>query len=242
MSYSKVSSELLKLNDKHKAKFLSRFFKTGPGEYAENDQFLGIPVPVQRKIAKKYLDLSQNDLIQMLHHPIHEFRLTGLMILTYQYQNADFQNKKLIYKFLVKNRCAMNNWDLVDVIVPKIIGDYLFHSPMERKILHRWSLSDNLWERRIAVLATFPMIRNNEFVEIIDLAERLLEDKEDLIHKAVGWMLREMGQRDIKKLESFIKKFNIHMPRTMLRYAIEKFSSEKRKIYLDFAKNHSSLN
>jgi len=228
MPLSQIKKELNSLSDKEKAKILSGFFKTGKGEYGEGDKFLGITIPEQRKIEKKY-DLTLKEIQELLNSNIHEYRLTALFMLIKKYKNSE--NKKQIYKFYLKNTKNINNWDLVDLSAPNILGDYLIDK--DRKILHKLAESKNLWERRIAILATYTFIRKNDFDDTLKIAEMLLNDKHDLIHKAVGWMLREVGKRNIEKEEQFLKKHHKKMPRTMLRYAIEKLDKKKRKYYLN---------
>jgi 3-methyladenine DNA glycosylase AlkD len=225
-----IKSDLSQLSNPEKAKKLSRFFKTGKGQYGEGDVFLGIPVPEQRKVAKRYRDLPLNDLQDLLRSEIHEHRLTALLILVFKYGKADNTGKDEIFRFYLKNTENINNWDLVDLTAPKIVGDYLFKK--DTAILFKLAKSNNLWERRIAVLSTFEFIRNNDFEDALHISELLLQDKHDLIHKAVGWMLREIGKRDQEIEERFLTKYNRQMPRTMLRYAIEKFDETKRKFYL----------
>jgi 3-methyladenine DNA glycosylase AlkD len=210
-----IKRELSQLSDPNRAKKLSGFFKTGKGQYGEGDLFLGIPVPEQRKVAKKYIDLSLNDLQELLNSKIHEHRFTALVILISKYRKAE------------KN---INNWDLVDLSAPRIVGDYLVNK--DRSILYKLAKSNSLWERRISILSTFIFIDNNDFEDALNISELLLHDKHDLIHKAVGCALREIGKRDQNVEERFLTKYCLHMPRTMLRYAIEKFDEKKRKIYL----------
>ncbi|MGD8544715.1 MAG: DNA alkylation repair protein [Candidatus Bathyarchaeota archaeon] len=226
----KIKNELLKLGNPEKARQLSRFFKTGKGQYGEGDIFLGIPVPEQRKVAKKYLNLTLNDLQKLLSSEIHEHRLTALLILVTKYEKADNSGKDEIYRLYLKNTENINNWDLVDLSAPKIVGDYLVNK--DTSILYKLAKSTNLWERRIAILSTAKFISNNDFKDALGISELLLQDKHDLVHKAVGWMLREIGKRDQETEERFLKKYHTQMPRTMLRYAIEKFNEEKRKHYL----------
>ncbi|MEE8571190.1 MAG: DNA alkylation repair protein [Candidatus Bathyarchaeia archaeon] len=225
-----IKRDLLRLSDPEKAKKLSGFFKTGKGQYGEGDIFLGIPVPEQRKVAKKYRDLPLSDVQELLSSKIHEHRLTALIILVSKYEKADDSGKKEIFSFYLKNTENIDNWDLVDLSAPKIVGDYLFNK--DTSILFKLAKSDNLWERRIAVLSTFTFIRNNDFEDALSISELLLHDEHDLIHKAVGWMLREIGKRDQETEERFLNKHCMQMPRTMLRYAIEKFDKNKRKFYL----------
>lgn len=234
MNHKKVEKELLKLKNPEKARNLARFFKTGKGEYGEGDIFWGLKVPDQRKTAKKYSHLTLKEIQKLLLSKIHEHRLTALFILVIKYQKADKAGKKEIASFYLKNTKKINNWDLVDLSAPKILGDYLLEK--NKSILYKSAKSKNLWERRIAVMATFTFIRNNRFKKALEIAETLLQDEHDLIHKAVGWMLREIGKRDQKVEEKFLKKHFKKMPRTMLRYAIERFDEKKRKFYL---KNYS---
>ena len=225
-----LKNELHGLADSRQAKILQRFFKTGKGEYGEGDIFLGIKVPVQCQVTKKYSTLSLSDIKKLLHSKIHEERMVGLFILVRQYEKADKGSKKKIFSFYLKNTAGINNWDLVDLSAPNIVGNFLLDKP--RKILYKLAKSKVLWERRIAILATFAFIRNNDLKDAFKLSEILLNDQHDLMHKAVGWMLREAGKRDQSALERFLKKHTKKMPRTMLRYAIEKFSECKRKFYM----------
>jgi 3-methyladenine DNA glycosylase AlkD len=221
---------LSELSDPEKAKKLSGFFKTGQGQYGEGDVFWGIPVPAQRKIAKRYIDLSLSDLQKLLSSKVHEYRLTALLILVSKYQKANDPGKDEIFSFYLKNTENINNWDLVDLSAPKIVGDYLVNK--DKSILFKLAKSSNLWERRIAILSTFKFIANSDFEDALSISELLLHDDHDLIHKAVGWALREIGKRDQETEERFLRKYFMKMPRTMLRYAIEKFGEEKRKFYL----------
>jgi 3-methyladenine DNA glycosylase AlkD len=225
-----IKKDLLQFRNPEKAKNLSWFFKTKKGQYGEGDTFLGIPVPEQRKVVKRYIDLPLNDLQELLSSKIHEHRLTALLILVSKYEKADASGKNEIFSFYLKNTETINNWDLVDLSAPRIIGDYL--RKKDPSILFKLAKSNNLWERRIAILSTFNFIANNDFDVAISIAELLLHDEHDLIHKAVGWMLREIGKRDQEIEEQFLSKYCIRMPRTMLRYAIEKFEEKKRKFYL----------
>jgi 3-methyladenine DNA glycosylase AlkD len=227
---SQIKKDLARLKNPEKAKVLSGFFKTGKGEYGEGDKFLGIIVPDQRKIAKKYTDIGLTDTQKLLSSKIHEHRLTALFILIGKYKKANETEKKKIFNFYLKNTRNINNWDLVDLSAPNIVGDYLLEK--NREILYHLSRSTNLWEKRIAILATLAFIRNNDFKDTLEISKVLLRDKHDLIHKAVGWMLREIGKRDLKTEEEFLKKHYKIMPRTMLRYAIERFPEEKRLNYL----------
>lgn len=228
MSLFKLKKDLQRLKNPSKIKIYSNFFKTGKGQYGEGDKFLGITVPQQRVVAQKYAGLGLLDIKKLLASPIHEHRLTASLILVEQYQNS--VDKRRIYNFYIKNAKGINNWDLVDLTAPKIAGDYLLKR--DKSILYKLVKSKNLWERRIAILATFEFIKNNRFNDSLKMAEILLKDEHDLIHKAVGWMLREIGKRDQAVEEKFLKKHYLKMPRTMLRYAIERFSDAKRKYYM----------
>ncbi|MDD5132871.1 MAG: DNA alkylation repair protein [Candidatus Nanoarchaeia archaeon] len=224
-----IKNDFNSLKNPEKAKKLAGFFKTGKGEYGYGDNFLGIIVPEQRKLAKKYPNLSLEDLQELLSSNIHEYRLTSLFILISKYKKADSEKEK-IFNFYLKNTKNINNWDLVDLSAPNIVGHYLFEK--DRKILYKLAKSDNLWEKRIAVLSTFYFIKYNQFDDSLKISEILLKDEHDLIHKAVGWMLREIGKRNLSIEEEFLKKYYKQMPRTMLRYAIEKFPEAKRQFYL----------
>ena len=230
LELNKLKKELNSLANKKQALILQKFFKTGPGEYGEGDIFLGIKVPVQRQAAKKYSALSLKDLQVLLNSKIHEYRLTALIVLVNKYQKEENTGKEKIFNFYLKNYKNINNWDLVDLTAPKIVGDYLVNKP--RDILYKLAQSNNLWKKRIAILSTYAFIRNNDFKDTLKISEILLNDEHDLIHKAVGWMLREVGKRDIMAEENFLNKYYKAMPRTMLRYAIERFSESKRKFYL----------
>lgn len=219
-----VQSDLQKLANKEKAAFVSKYFKTGIGEYGEGDIFLGITVPAQRIVAKKYQDLPLTEIEKLLHSPIHEYRLTGLMIL------ARKKSSKVIVDFYLKHTDRVNNWDLVDSSA-QIVGKYLLDKK-DRRILLKLAESKNLWVRRIAIVATHVFIKENDFVSTFAVAELLMHDTHDLIHKAVGWMLREAGKRDQNAEEAYLRKHYKSMPRTMLRYAIERFSEEKKVVYM----------
>ncbi len=221
-----IETELQSLANEERAAINKSFFKTGKGQYGEGDQFIGIRVPELRKVAKKYKDLPLEKIEKLLQDPIHEYRLTALFILILQYQ----EDKEKIVQVYRKHYHYVNNWDLVDISAPKILGDYLLDK--ERTELYTLVQSPNMWQRRIAIVCTFTFIRNKDFTDTIKLAEALLNDKEDLMHKATGWMLREVGKKDVKVLEKFLDKYHKVMPRTMLRYAIEKFDKEKRLHYM----------
>ena len=213
---------------------LARFYKTGPGEYGEGDRFIGVIVPDTRLVAKKYIDLSFTELEKVIDSPIHEERLCGLIILTLRYKrDKDEQSRKKIFNFYMKMLRAghVNNWDLVDVSAP-IIGDYLITDPDHIKLLEKLSHSKDLWHRRVAMVFTFAFLRRGITGPTVVIAENLLEDKHDLIHKATGWMLREMGKRDPYLLRSLLKENAPYMPRTALRYSIERLPESERKRWL----------
>ena len=222
--------------DAEKAKILQRFFKTGGGEYGEGDVFLGLVVPKLRILAKEFSNLNINEIQELLDNKIHEKRMIGLFILIKHYEKATRENndklKMEIFEFYLKNASKnnINNWDLVDLSAPNIVGKYLIDK--DREILYKLARSSNLWEKRIAILATFALIREGEFADCLEISEILLPDTHDLIHKAVGWMLREVGKRNEGELKSFLKRHYKNMPRTMLRYSIEKFPENVRKKYL----------
>lgn len=231
---SKISRELKALANKPQAAILQRFFKTGKGQYGEGDVFLGLKVPVIRKIALKHVNLDLKDVSALLKSKIHEFRLAALLILVAKYQKS--QDRKIqakIVAFYLKHTKHINNWDLVDLSVAKILGDYLILEQERMKILGKLAKSKNLWERRMAMIATYSFITKGKADEAILLAKQLLQDKHDLMHKAVGWMLREVGKRvDKKKLLAFLDEHVQNMPRTALRYAIEHLSQKEREFYL----------
>jgi 3-methyladenine DNA glycosylase AlkD len=226
-----IHGKLRNLGNAEKAKILRGFFKTGPGEYGEGDVFLGIKVPVLRKLAKEYSDLDDQSVLKLLQSAIHEERLLSLLILTRKYCRGTDEEKKKIYGMYLTNTPHINNWDLVDLSAEHIVGHFLMKR--SRQPLHKLAKSSSLWERRIAILATFHFIKRRQYTETLKIAKILVADEEDLIHKAVGWMLREMGKRDSEAEEEFLKKHYKKMPRTMLRYAIERFHDQKRKRYLN---------
>lgn len=229
-----VVKEINKGKNSEKAKILSYFFKTGSGQYGEGDFFLGITVPVLRKTAKEFIGLPLNEIKILLDNKYHEVRMVALAILVANYNKAkDDKERKKIFKFYLINSKKINNWDLVDLTAPNIVGDYCVRYSENLELLRKMLQSKNLWQRRIAILATFTFIKKGSNKEVFEFAERLLNDKEDLMHKAVGWMLRESGKRvSVKDLEIFLKKNIKKMPRTTLRYAIEHFEEKKRKEYL----------
>jgi 3-methyladenine DNA glycosylase AlkD len=212
------------------AQHSSRFFKTGKGEYGEGDMFLGIRVPVTRKYARDYREASLDAVRKLLTSKYHEERLLAVIMLADKFKRGDAADRKKIYELYTSHTKYINNWDIVDSSAHLIVGPYL--QDKSRKKLHTFARSDSLWERRIAIMATFHYIRNNEFDTALEISERLVKDTEDLIHKAVGWMLREIGKRDLKTEERFLNKHVKAMPRTMLRYAIERFPEPKRQRYM----------
>ncbi|MBI4826077.1 MAG: DNA alkylation repair protein [Nitrospirae bacterium] len=226
----KIQQELRCCGDKIIAEHSQRYFKTGKGEYAEGDKFLGLRVPVIRKMVNKHRGITIDDCVKLLSSEFHEERLFALLSLVALYKISDEAVRENIFKLYLKNSKHINNWDLIDLSSPNIIGSHLYDR--DRKILYDLARSKSLWKRRIAVMATFYFIRENDFDDSLKLAELLLQDKEDLIHKATGWMLREIWKRDTKAAERFLKSHLKIMPRTMLRYAIEKMPEERRMKYL----------
>lgn len=227
----KIQLELRKHAKQEKIPIYKNFFKTGKGEYGEGDEFIGVTVPDTRKVALNNINTPLNELIILLKSKIHEDRMCALLSLVYKYEKAkNEQDKKEIIDFYINNHLYGNNWDLIDCVADKLLGKWLMDK--DKSILYEYAKSDNLWERRIAIITTFEFIKHNKFEDTLKISEILLKDNHDLIHKAVGWMLREMGKRDIKELENFLKKHYKDMPRTTLRYSIEKFPEEKRKKYL----------
>ncbi len=229
----KLIKELKGLSNSKQSEILQGFFKTGKGQYGEGDIFLGIKVPIQRQACKKY-NLSLEAIQKLLNSKIHEHRLCALFTLVAKYKKVKNKKEKgKIFKFYIKNAKKINNWDLVDLSAPNIVGDYLLENPQIKKILEKLANSKNLWEKRIAIVSTLTFIKNEKYLEdVLKISLILLKDKHDLIHKAVGWMLRELGKRDLLALECFIQTYYKNIPRTTLRYAIEKFPEKKRKEYL----------
>jgi 3-methyladenine DNA glycosylase AlkD len=217
-----------------KAAVLAGFFKTGKGQYGERDIFIGVTIPAIRSICKQYFRQAElTDIQALLNDPIHEVRLLGVLLLVYQFEKADLEIRKTLYEFYLTNTVHINNWDLVDLSARQIVGCYLYDK--DRAVLYQLAESDSLWEQRIAIIATFHFIKQQQFDDTFALAKMLLTHRHDLIHKAVGWMLREVGKKDRTALESFLNDHYQTMPRTMLRYAIEKFPEPLRQHYL--AKN-----
>ncbi len=230
-----IRKDLQALADQEKAKVLQRFFKTGPGQYAEGDIFLGVIVPESRKVAKKYSgNIALEEVRRLLGSDIHEERLIALLILVEKFRNAigNKDEKNKIAKFYLDNLEGVNNWDLVDLSAPSILGSYLIQEEKDKSILYKFAGSSNVWERRVSIIATLRFIKNNQFDDTLKIAEILLCDDHGLIQKAVGWMLREIGKRDIDAEEAFLKKHYRSMPRTTLRYAIERFPENKRQKYM----------
>jgi len=225
-----IRARLKKLGRKEKAEVFRSFFKTGPGEYGEGDIFLGVTVPELRQLAALYQAITLREVTQLLRSTIHEERLLALLILCRTYAGGDESAKKTIYELYLRNSQFVNNWDLVDASAEHIVGAFL--TGRSKQPLYALAKSKNLWERRIGIMATFHFIKRGKFAETLKIAGMLLSDKEDLIHKAVGWMLREIGKRDIRVEERFLKERYKEMPRTMLRYAIERYPEAKRQRYL----------
>jgi 3-methyladenine DNA glycosylase AlkD len=225
-----IQNQLASLSNAGDGAFLQRFFKTGPGQYGEGDLFRGIRVPVLRRLSKAYHDIPLELAERLLHSTFHEDRLLALLILVRKYASAGETERAGIYTLYLCNTRFINNWDLVDASAEHIVGTYLIDK--SRKPLYNLARSSSLWERRIAILATFHFIKRGSFDETLRIAGMLLTDKQDLIHKAVGWMLRETGKRDMQREEAFLGAHYRQMPRTMLRYAIEKFPQDKRLSYL----------
>jgi 3-methyladenine DNA glycosylase AlkD len=213
-----------------KARVLQRFFNTGPGEYGEGDVFLGIQVPALRKLARENGDLNEKGLQALLRSSLHEERMLSLLVLIQKYSRGTEEERKKLYELYLANTSFINNWDLVDVSAEHVVGHFLMKA--DKRPLYRLAKSKSVWERRIAILATFHFIKQNEFSETLKIAAILLGDKEELIRKALGWMLREVGKRDPAAEERFLREHYRKMPRTMLRYAIERFPEEKRRRYL----------
>jgi len=230
-----IRKTIKQLANKNQAKILQKFFKTGKGQYGEGDIFLGLKSNQIKEIAKKYKNISLKEIQKLLNSKFHEERMCALRILVYQYKKS--QNKKEIFNFYLKNSKQINNWDLVDLSAPNIAGSYLLDKP--KNILYKLAKSKNIWEKRIAIISTYSFIRVGEFEDTLKISKILLNDKHDLIHKAVGWMLREVGKKNEKILKKFLKENYNKIPRTTLRYAIEKFEKNERKNWLkNFKQNN----
>ena len=226
-----IISELKNFGSPERAKHSLRFFKTGPRQYGEGDLFYGASVPEMRIIAKKYRDISLDDAQELLHNKYHECRLVALLILVDKYEKSKTDaERKIFYVMYLNNAKYINNWDLVDLSAHKVVGAYLYDK--DRSALYTLARSNDLWEKRISIISTYYFIYRKDFKDSLNIFEMLLDDKHDLIHKAVGWMLREIGKRDQDIEEKFLKKHYKTMPRTMLRYAIEKFDDKKKKYYM----------
>ena len=226
-----LKKDIKKLASPETAKHAQRFFKTAKGDYGHGDKFLGVRTPKIRELAKKYTDLTLNEILILVKSKFHEERLCGLIMMADKYaKSKDEKEQQTIFNKYVKHFKYINNWDLVDATAPHIVGKHLLER--DRKIIYQWAKSKHLWTKRIAIISTWWFIRNNDLKDVFRISKILLNDKHDLIHKAVGWMLREAGKKDLKKLESFLIKYYRSMPRVMLRYSIEKFPKTKRDQYL----------
>ncbi|MBI3952455.1 MAG: DNA alkylation repair protein [Candidatus Doudnabacteria bacterium] len=236
MSVAKIKQELRALKNPEKIEVYKWFFKTGKGDYGEGDEFLGLNQDQIKKIAKKYSDLNLKGVKALLSSKIHEDRMTATRILVYKFiKSGEFEREK-IYTFYLDNAKSVNNWDLVDVSAPTIVGGFLLKNQKGKKVLYRLAKSENLWEKRISIIATQQFIRAGQFDDTLKIAKILFSDKHDLIHKAVGWMLREVGKRDQRVERKFLAKYYKVMPRTALRYAIERFGPKLRFKYLKHAR------
>jgi len=230
MIAKEVINALKSLATEERRKVNEWFFKTGKGEYGYGDIFLGVTMPDIRRIAKKFSqEISLQELTELIRSPIHEVRLCALIILVNKYKK---ENSDKIYQYYMDHLTAINNWDLVDSSAPYIVGDYLYKHPEKSKILIDFSHSENLWVRRISIVSTFTFIKNNEFNTTLEIAKLLLNDNHDLIHKALGWMLREIYKRDERIIKRFLRQNYAQIPRTTLRYAIERMDKEERLLYL----------
>ena len=225
-----IISELQSVGTPAKAAHLQKFFKTGPGQYGEGDVFLGVVVPHTRSIAKANMQTPLTEILRLLKSKYHEARLCALLILTERFKKATEKERKEIFDFYIKNASRANNWDLVDLSCPTIVGLYLLDK--ERNILYKLAESESLWEQRIAIVSTYAFIRENEFSDTLELSKKLFTHKHDLMHKAVGWMLREVGKRNRKTLTDFLEEYSTKMPRTSLRYAIEHYPETERQYFL----------
>ena len=231
MTHLDIQHRLRENADPEKAEHAERFFKTGKGEYGEGDRFLGIRVPVLRSYVREFQHLTLEETAEILRSPYHEERLFALLLMVQKYQKGDQAQQEAVFRLYLKNLQQVNNWDLVDSSAPSIVGAWL--EERDKKLLYRLAESPSLWERRIAIISTFHLIRNNKFDDALAIARLLIADRQDLIHKAVGWMLREIGKRDIAVEKAFLDRHAATMPRTMLRYAIERFEEDERKRYLE---------
>ena len=222
-----IRRDLREAGNSEKARILQRFFKTGEGEYGQGDVFLGVTVPESRKIAQKYGDLSFPDVKALLDSKIHEEPFVAILLLVHAFQRGD---EKRVVDFYLSHTKKINNWDLVDLSADKILGAYLLSK--KKDVLYKLAKSDNIWERRISIVSTYSFIKNGKFDDVLKISELLLDDMHDLIHKAGGWMLREVGKRNQAVEEGFLKRNYLRMPRTMLRYAIERLPESKKRVYM----------
>lgn len=230
MTAEAAKRQLTSLASPTAARSAARFFKTGPGQYGEGDTFIGIKVPTLRTVSRQFRALPLDEIEALLNSPVHEERHLALMILVLQVARCDDAQRKATFDFYLRNTRFINNWDLVDCSAPQVVGGFLLDK--SKKPLFKLAKSTSLWERRIAIVSTQHFIRHEEFDETLGISRMLLEDEEDLIHKAAGWMLREVGKKDQSVLEGFLKQYGTVMPRTMLRYAIERFTPDQRRAYL----------
>lgn len=230
MTAKDIQNELTTYSTPEKREFLPYFFKTGKGQYGEGDKFLGIVVPDTRKVAKKYNNLPFAEIEKLLNNEYHECRLCALLILVERFKKSSDEDRKIIVDFYLSHTDRINNWDLVDLSAKDIVGEYLVDK--DRSVLHKLAESSLLWDQRIAVVSTYAFIRRGDLKDIFSLSEKLIDHKHDLMHKATGWMLREAGKKDLNALRSFLDKYHKQMPRTMLRYAIEKMDKEERTHYM----------
>lgn len=230
MTASFILNELLSVANPEKAVFLQRFFKTGPGQYAEGDVFLGLVVPLTRSIAKANKQTPLSELQLLIESKYHEARLCALLIVVEKFKKASEAEREMLYEFYFRNARFINNWDLVDVTCPHVVGTYLLDK--DRSRLYELAKSDLLWEQRIAIVSTVTFIRNRQYDDTLALAEMLMMHNHDLMHKAVGWMLREVGKKDREALTDFLELHATELPRTALRYAIEHYPEEQRQYFL----------
>ena len=238
MSYQTIQSNLAACADTAKKEVYQRFFKTGKGEYGEGDSFIGVTIPQQRIIARKHIDATAQDIQQLLASPIHEHRMTGLLILVYQYKESTTKKQHTaIVNTYLKNLSGVNNWDLVDVSAYALLGSYMVTYRDKTEILKKYVVSKNVWKRRIAIVATYAYIKNGNIKPTVEIARLLRDDTHDLIQKAVGWMLREAWKQQPALVSVYIRKHAAQMPRTMLRYAIERFPEKQRKEILERSLN-----
>ncbi len=236
MNFLLITKALKRVSTPEKAKFYPTFFKTQPGEYGEGDVFIGVSVPDIRAVAKKFLDTPYPEIEALLYSEIHEHRTCGLFILVGNFQRGGEKARHQIFRFYVKHMKQVNNWDLVDLSAPAIVGGMLWESK-DFTTLDTWARSQNLWKRRIAIVSTLYLIRKEHFAPTLRISKLLLSDSQDLIHKAVGWMLREAGKKEFAVVQTFVDQHGPDMPRTMLRYAIERFPKEMRLHYLKKTRN-----